>query len=375
MKLKHMLGAVFAAIFALAFCLSLIGCGGTHNWTDGKDTPESNPLRDFAEVVEFNKNSVLPELMGTPRPELGNGYELRSGVANHIETYLSSDNIDVAYTLGTREMHYSGGKAADELYVTGIRVRAMEKTYSTVNGQSVANYVTSRSFLGVQVGNNYEDADAAFLSFGYSKIYEEPAQTTGLPNSREITYRKGIVVISIAVERNGEISSMYAWIPYDTSEIEALLASSHLPAMLGSVYNCYGSTDPIFTYSSKNADATARIYEADDGSTAVMRGYPDSSDFIMFADLTFSDPKYDVDGARIGETFRECIDKLVAAGWTLQKDSSTLTKGELTLRLFDYIPEPTGDAPMVIGTDDKIVNCIRISLPDSSQMDKLAVID
>lgn len=370
MKNKRFIGILLVSLTLFALILPLSGCKGGNELTNGKDTPSDNPLAGYAEVVEFNKNSVIPELMGTPLAQLGSGYELRSGVVGHIETYQSVDYKDVTYTLGTREMHFEGEADTPSLYVTAIRILSTFKTVEQVNGSTVTNYNTERSFLGVQVGNSYETADEKFTSFGYTKLYEEEAGTTGLPSSREVAYQKGIIVISLAVEANGDVSGMYAWVPYDTSEIDALLADSNLPCNPGLIYGCYGSADPVFRYAAKNEEATARIYIADDGTNALMRGYPDRSDIIMCADILFSSERYDIDGASVGMTFRDCIDILVSKGWVLQKDSATLIKGMLCIKLYDTVPENILSVPeTVIGSDELFVKAMRIMLPASSSME------
>lgn len=355
---------------AIAMLLSVIMAGASMSCASGRETPESNMLKDFPEVVEFNKNSVIPELLGTPRSEMGNGYELRSGVANHVENYLSSDNLDVSYTLGTREIHAEGETPASELYVTGVRVRAKDKKIANVNGKRTTNYITDRKVMGLRVGVDYKEAVEHLEKYGYKIIFEEVSTST-LPTSREIALKKGIIIISLAVETGGDVSSFNTWIPYDTSEIDAIFENSHLPAKLGLVYNCYASTDPVFTYYMKNDDQSGRIYRADDGSIAVMLGYPDISDYIMCSQVTFSDSKYDVDGASVGMTFDECINKLTAAGWTLYKDSSTLTKGDVTLKLFDVDSLNFSENPMVIGGGSKLVTFIRVYLPSPSRMDSI----
>lgn len=364
MKFYRTISAAIAMLLTVIMACACMSC------TSGRETPESNMLKDFPEVVEFNKNSVVPELLGTPRSELGNGYELRSGVANHVENYLSTDNLDVSYMLGTREIYSEGETPASELYVTGLRVRAKDKKIANVNGKRTTNYITDRKVMGLKVGVDYKEAIERLEKFGYELIFEE-VSTSSLPTSREVALKKGIIIISLAVETGGDVSSFNAWIPYDTSEIDAIFTNSHLPAELGLVYNCYASTDPVFTYYMKNEDQSGRVYKADDGSIAVMLGYPDISDYIMCSQVTFSDSKYDVDGASVGMTFDECIKKLTATGWTLYKDSSTLTKGDVTLKLFDVDSLKFNENPTVIGGGSKVVTFIRVYLPAPSRMDSI----
>lgn len=359
---------------AIAMLIVIIMAGMCMSCASGSATPESNMLKDYPEVVEFNKNSRIPELLGTPRNEMGNGYVLRSGVVNHTETYLSSDNLDVTYTLGTREIYREGEAPASELYVTGIRVRTQDKKIVTLNGKRTTQYITNRTVMGLKVGVDYNTAKEHLEKFGYELIYEQKSDST-LPTSREISYRKGIIIISIAVETGGDVSSFNVWIPYDTSEIDSLFENSHLPANLGLVYNCYASTDPVFQYYAKNEDNSGRVYKADDGSLAVMLGYPDLSDYIMCSQVSFSDSKYDVDGASPGMTFGECIQKLQAAGWTLYKDSSTLAKGIVTVKLFDVDSLAFNENPFVAGESSKVVTFIRVCLPAPSSMEKLDTSD
>ncbi len=367
MKFSRTINAAIAMLLSIIMAAACMSCTKTGR---GKDTPENNMLKEYPEVVEFNKNSVVPELMGTPRSEIGNGYECRGGVIDHSETYISSDNVDVTYTLGTREMHYENDQPADELYVTGIRVRTQDKKIETINGKRIVTYITDKQIMGAEVGMNYEKAGEKLSRFGYELIYEEKP-ISSLPGSLEISYRKGIIIISLAVESGGDVSSINAWIPYDTGKIDEILNNSHLPADLGLVYNCYASKDPVFTYYMKNEDATARVYKAEDGSVAVLHGYPDASDYIMCAQVTFCDPKYDIDGAVVGSTFKECIDKLTSAGWTLYKDGRTLTKGELTVKLFDVKTLEFNENPDIVGEDSKIVTFIRVFLPSPSRMERL----
>ena len=70
-------------------------------------------------------------------------------------------------------------------------------------------------------------------------------------------------------------------------------------------------------------------------------------------------------------TFRNCIDKLTAAGWTLLKDGSTLTKDSVTLKLFDVETLEFSDNPTVMGEDDKVVTYIRYYLPSPSHFDRV----
>lgn len=365
----------FKSIISVLLCvisvISLVGCKDSLPQARGVETPDSNALKDYEEVVEFNAYSSVPELLGTPRNLIGNNYILKNGVENYFETYLSTENLDVTYYVGSRNMIYEPSATAS-LYVIGVRVRTQDKNIETVNGKRKVTYITDKYVLGMQVGIESEKACKTLEAFGYKKLYEQPPITSGVSTSREISYQKGIIVVSMAVETSGEVSSFYAWIPYDTSKIEQAFDNSHVPAKLGLIYNCYGSPVTEFSFLQKTESNSARVYTAEDGSVAVMHGYPDASDMLMCTQVTFSSKDYNVDGATVGMTFRECIDKLTAAGWTLLKDSSTLTKGEITLKLFDLDSLEFSDNPTVIGEDSKVVTYIRYYLPSPSYHDKIS---
>lgn len=363
--------SVISVLLCVISVISLVGCKGSLPKARGVETPDTNVLKDYEEVVEFNAYSVVPELLGTPRSLIENNFTLMSGVENYFETYLSTSNTDITCYVGSRTMRYSPS-ATDELYINGIRVRTQDKKIETANGKRKVTYVTDKYVMGMQVGIESEEACKTLEAFGYTKLYEQPVITSGVASSREISYQKGIIIISMAVETSGEVSSFYAWIPYDTSEIEQTFDNSHVPAKLGLIYNCYGSPVTEFSFLQKTESNSARVYTAEDGSVAVMHGYPDASDMMMCAQVTFSSKDYNVDGASVGMTFRECIDKLTAAGWTLLKDSSTLTKGEITLKLFDVDSLEFSDNPTVIGEDKKVVTYIRYYLPSPSSFDRIS---
>lgn len=360
-------------IIAMLLCISVVfACFGCSSKPEsmGKDTPDTNALKDYPEVVEFNKYSVIPELLGTPKELIGSGYVLKSGIENHYETYLSSDHLDVNYNVGSLDMRYEIDPA-DMLYIVGVRVRTQDKTIETVNGKRVVTYISDKLVLGMKVGINYKDACRNLESFGYKKLYEQPIITSGVATSREISYGKGIIVISMAVETGGDVSSFNAWIPYDTSKIESIFDNSKVPAKLGLIYNCYGSSETTFTFLKKTQENSVRVYTSDDGSTAVMHGYPDAYDMLMCTQVTFNSSRYNVDGAKVGMTFKNCIDKLTSAGWTLLKDGSTLTKDSVTLKLFDVETLEFSDNPTVMGEDDKVVTYIRYYLPSPSHFDRV----
>ena len=360
-------------IIAMLLCISVVfACFGCSGKTEpmGKDTPDTHALKDYPEVVEFNKYSVIPELLGTPKELIGSGYVLKSGIEHHYETYLSSDHLDVNYNVGSLDMRYEIDPA-DMLYIVGVRVRTQDKTIETVNGKRVVTYISDKLVLGMKVGINYKEACRNLESFGYKKLYEQPIITSGVATSREISYGKGIIVISMAVETGGDVSSFNAWIPYDTSKIESIFDNSKVPAKLGLIYNCYGSSETTFTFLKKTQENSVRVYTSDDGSTAVMHGYPDAYDMLMCTQVTFNSSRYNVDGAKVGMTFKNCIDKLTSAGWTLLKDGSTLTKDSVTLKLFDVETLEFSDNPTVMGEDDKVVTYIRYYLPSPSHFDRV----
>ena len=246
-------------IIAMLLCISVVfACFGCSSKPEsmGKDTPDTNALKDYPEVVEFNKYSVIPELLGTPKELIGSGYVLKSGIEHHYETYLSSDHLDVNYNVGSLDMRYEIDPA-DMLYIVGVRVRTQDKTIETVNGKRVVTYISDKLVLGMKVGINYKEACRNLESFGYKKLYEQPIITSGVATSREISYGKGIIVISMAVETGGDVSSFNAWIPYDTSKIESIFDNSKVPAKLGLIYNCYGSSETTFTFLKKTQELKA----------------------------------------------------------------------------------------------------------------------
>ena len=79
-----------------------------------------------------------------------------------------------------------------------------------------------------------------------------------MPHSREFSFRKGIVIVSFAVETENDISSIRVWIPYRDKDIDALNKKSHLPADLGLFYSVM--INPNFKYFGKNT--TSRRYAA-----------------------------------------------------------------------------------------------------------------
>lgn len=67
-NMKHT--RIINIIIAMLLCISVVfACFGCSGKTEpmGKDTPDTNALKDYPEVVEFNKYSVIPELWVLPR--------------------------------------------------------------------------------------------------------------------------------------------------------------------------------------------------------------------------------------------------------------------------------------------------------------------
>lgn len=345
---------------ALIFFLCIFaGCNGKQT---GKDTPETNPLYQYDEVVEFNKNSVIPMILGTKLSEISGGYELRSGTSGHFESYLSKENLFVSYYFGRHTLDEQG-----ELYATAVRIRPESRSVEKDSaGNRTTVFVSSNPVMGVKLGESAESAGKKLEAFGYECIYKE-VNTTTLPKSLEHTYIKGVIVISLAIESNSDqVSSIYAWIPYDTADITQAQSDCVLPAELGSVYNVLGNE----SFSYKEKDQYNRVYATSTGTTCVLRGYPDSSDMIMNAEVSFTAGNYNISGAMCGMTISNAVEKLLAAGWVRQGESLVFTRGILTAKIFTNPSAGYKDEPSA-SDEGSIVAMLRLCLPQSTSLDRV----
>lgn len=150
-----------------------------------------------------------------------------------------------------------------------------------------------------------------------------------MPHSREFSFRKGIVIVSFAVETGNDISSIRVWIPYRDKDIDALNKKSHLPADLGLFYSVM--INPNFKYSGKNT--TSRRYESEDGCIAIMRGFPDVKDAAMTAEVSFTSTEYDALGVKVGMTSEEAENILTEAGCTKDSDGLYVFGNVAAIRL------------------------------------------
>lgn len=359
-KLQKILCLLLAILITLPTITVLTSCSGPK-------TSENNPLYLYEEVREFNMNSKIPYIFGTKRSEFGNEYVLRGGTINHHETYLSRDNTDVTYYLSTYELNYGYDKVPEELYVTAVRVRAKNKTIQlNDDGSRTPIYETDRSILGVKVGNTAEEAGDKLESYGYTKIYEE-TPTSNFPQSLEHAYKKGIIVISLAVENSGEVSSIYAWIPYDTSKIDEVFTDCILPCNLGTMYNMHETGK--FEYSEKTE--TFRVYTSKDGSIAVLSGFPDILDTAMVSELIFTSPEYSVSSVCCGMSFKQAKDALLASGWEYSEQNHIFTKALVTLELYDVDNVKFSDRPSPISNDNAIIKTMKLSLLEATKLEEV----
>lgn len=299
---------LMAWLLLIAMLLSLSACSGS-----GKTDPDS-PLSAFEEVREMNETLKMPLLLGaSERTVKSKGFEsYGNGIEHHIMRYRSKDAKDVTYTCGTRELYYNDTSSSISLYVTGFRIMPENKTIQkNDDGSTTPVYTTSRSVLGIKVGDMIDDAREILLSKGYSIVYEEPWRA-GLPKTYEHSFRKGVIMFSIGAEDKGDISQISVWIPYYEPQISAMNEQSKLPADLGLIYSVVENSD--FSYSGKSK--TSRRYETEDGSVAIMRGFPDLIDMNMTAEISFVSDEYNVLGVTVGMTEQEAKELLIAKGCT-----------------------------------------------------------
>ena len=290
-----------AAALLLSACA--VGCSGNK---------EASELASLAEVKEMNAELQMPFKLGVPEQKLkDSGFEMKSGIEHHIANYRSVAHQDISYTLGTYEMHYGEPDPNQELYVTGFRIVPLKKEIKkNDDGSTTPVYTTTRSVFGIKVGDDIATAKATLLAHGYEIILEEPKEMTGLPRSRENTFRKGAIMFSMAVERTDDISQISIWVPYYNEDIALFNADSELPADLGLIYSVL--KNPDFSYAGKTQ--TARRYTTEDGCDAIMRGFPDYIDMRMTAYVSFVSDKYDVLGVKVGMSTADAAARLVEKG-------------------------------------------------------------
>lgn len=293
-------------------------------------TEKNNGLYEYEEVRQINETLRMPYPLGTREAAFGSEFESYGGIPDHAEIFRSKDNLDITYTLSTLELKYGEPDKNTELIATGFTIRAANKTIiRNADGSTTPLYTTDRAVLGISVGNSIDKAKEKLLDAGYEQIYEETPVDDGLPHSREFSFRKGIVIVSFAVETENDISSIRVWIPYRDKDIDALNKKSHLPADLGLFYSVM--INPNFKYSGKNT--TSRRYESEDGCIAIMRGFPDVKDAAMTAEVSFTSTEYDALGVKVGMTLDEAENILTEAGCTKDSDGLYVFGNVAAIRL------------------------------------------
>ena len=307
-------------------CFGITGC----KKHEVKMTEKNNGLYDYEEVRQINETLRMPYPLGTREAAFGSEFESYGGIPDHAEIFRSKDNLDITYTLSTLELKYGEPDKNTELIATGFTIRAANKTIiRNADGSTTPLYTTDRAVLGISVGNSIDKAKEKLLDAGYEQIYEETPVDDGLPHSREFSFRKGIVIVSFAVETENDISSIRVWIPYRDKDIDALNKKSHLPADLGLFYSVM--INPNFKYSGKNT--TSRRYESEDGCVAIMRGFPDVKDAAMTAEVSFTSTEYDALGVKVGMTLDEAENILTEAGCTKDSDGLYVFGNVAAIRL------------------------------------------
>lgn len=315
-----------AALLLVSACFCITGC----KKHEVKMTEKNNGLYEYEEVRQINETLRMPYPLGTKEAAFGSEFESYGGIPDHAEIFRSKDNLDITYTLSTLELKYGEPDKNTELIATGFTIRAANKTIiRNADGSTTPLYTTDRAVLGISVGNSIDKAKEKLLDAGYEQIYEETPADDGLPHSREFSFRKGIVIVSFAVETGNDISSIRVWIPYRDKDIDALNKKSHLPADLGLFYSVM--INPNFKYSGKNT--TSRRYESEDGCVAIMRGFPDVKDAAMTAEVSFTSTEYDALGVKVGMTSEEAERILTEAGCTKDSDGLYVFGNVAAIRL------------------------------------------
>ena len=233
-KNVRVISLALAALLLVSACFCITGC----KKHEVKMTEKNNGLYDYEEVRQINETLRMPYHLGTREAAFGSEFESYGGIPDHAEIFRSKDNLDITYTLSTLELKYGAPDKNTELIATGFTIRAANKSIiRNADGSTTPLYTTDRAVLGISVGNSIDKAKEKLLEAGYEQIYEETPVDDGLPHSREFSFRKGIVIVSFAVETGNDISSIRVWIPYRDKDIEALNKKSHLPADLGLFYS------------------------------------------------------------------------------------------------------------------------------------------
>lgn len=312
-KLMPLMIAVLTAVMSLMACK---GGGGTGE-NNKKKMSEDNPLYALEEVRELNGGLEAPFLFGAEEEELKKGgFEaMENGILNHLVTYRCRDAKDVIYTVGTRELHYGEPPADAGLYVTDLRILPAAKTIQrNEDGTTTPVYETTRSVHGIKVGDIITEARQKLIALGYEPLFEETFKG-GLPKTLDNTYKKGAVMITLGAESAlGDISQIRIRLPYDDAEIDKLNEKSRLPVELGDMYSIL--MNPAFSYVQNSKTNVTRTYSAQDGSVAIMRGFPDYRDAGMTAEVSFVSDEYDVLGARVGMSAEDAERLLIAGGCT-----------------------------------------------------------
>lgn len=351
---KRIIGFLLALCVTASCMFTLSACKKNNIEPPKTETPETNPLYAYDEIREFNFNSKVPYILGSSAEEVGKSFERVSGTLNHNENYRSKEQSDIVYTLSRTEILSAEAEADSPLYVTCITIMPEDKKITPLgDGKTKVEYITSRTVLGVKLGENIEEAEKVFEKFGYEKIYEE-IKTSNLPKSREYTFRKGILIISCSVETKGDISFMRVWIPMKSESVDKVNTQSNLPVELGLHYSVYANPD--FAFDSKTQQE--RIYKHKDGvTTCMLRGFPDSRDMLMNADVYFESSQYDVFGVKTGMTAEEAAKKFISAGCTAET-------GEENLYAF-------GTVLIKLTSEGGNVKSIEVSLIESTQLPDL----
>lgn len=325
-KNVRVISLTIAALLLVSACFCITGC----KKHEVKMTEKNNGLYEYEEVRQINETLRMPYPLGTREAAFGSEFESYGGIPDHAEIFRSKDNLDITYTLSTLELKYGEPDKNTELIATGFTIRAANKTIiRNADGSTTPLYTTDRAVLGISVGNSIDKAKEKLLDAGYEQIYEETPVDDGLPHSREFSFRKGIVIVSFAVETENDISSIRVWIPYRDKDIDALNKKSHLPADLGLFYSVM--INPNFKYSGKNT--TSRRYESEDGCIAIMRGFPDVKDAAMTAEVSFTSTEYDALGVKVGMTLDEAENILTEAGCTKDSDGLYVFGNVAAIRL------------------------------------------
>lgn len=308
-------------IALLSFLIGLIGCSCGSKTTPGENgkgkMKKDNPLYSLEEVRELNENLEAPLMLGASEEDVkAYGYEaMENGIEHHIMNYRCKNAKDIGYTVGTRELYYGEPSKNTKLYVTAFRIVPAGKTIEkNADGSTTPVYETTRSVFDIKVGDIITEAREKLISRGYEVVFEEQFQG-GLPKTLDNAYRKGAVMITLGAESGlGDISQIYVWIPYNEPEINSFNEKCNLPVDLGNMYSIMMNSD--FKYVQNSKTNVTRTYGAEDGSVAIMRGFPDYRDMSMTAEVGFISDKYDVLGVKCGMSEQEAGNLLIAGGCT-----------------------------------------------------------